>query len=301
MRATIRELVYPTKNTLRGWYLEYEHCQDLSIGSGPRPPKFSEAQKQAALEHYASRGRCISWMMRALGHPGRATLTAWVRAAFPETRSVSCGTRGRGDHSVTVKQAAVVGLYCREKSAEPLAKRVGVSRPTLCAWKNQFLRAEAPATMRRKKSADLATEIEELECQRADWQHGIRELQIEQDLLLTASDLIKRDRGGDQQGLSNREETMLIVALKNQYRLSMLLMRLRLARSSYFYHRAHFTLEDKYLPVRHSTGDIFESNHRCYGYRRLAVSLTRHSISISEKAVRRVMKQEALAVPKPRR
>ena len=47
--------------------------------------------------------------------------------------------------------------------------------------------------------------------------------------------------------------------------------------------------------------EIFESNHRCYGYRRLAASLTRHSISISEKVVRRLMKQEALAVPKPRR
>ena len=94
---------------------------------------------------------------------------------------------------------------------------------------------------------------------------------------------------------------MLIVALENQYRPSALLMRLRLARSSYFYHRARIILEDKYLPVRRALVDIFESNHRCYGYRQLAASLTRYSISISEKVVRRLMKQEALAVPKPRR
>jgi putative transposase len=214
VRATIRELGYPTKNTLKGWYREYERCQDLSIGSAPRRPKFSEAQKQAALEHYASHGRCISWTMRALGYPGRATLTAWVRAAFPETRTVSSGTRGRGDYCATVKQAAVVGLYCREESAEALTKKVGVSRPTLYAWKNQFLGAEAPATMRRKKSADLAPEIEELERQRAALQRDIRELQIEHDLLKTASDLIKKDLGGDLQSLSNREKTMLIVAPK---------------------------------------------------------------------------------------
>jgi transposase-like protein len=36
VRATIRELGYPTKNTLKGWYREYERCQDLSIGSAPR-------------------------------------------------------------------------------------------------------------------------------------------------------------------------------------------------------------------------------------------------------------------------
>jgi putative transposase len=75
-------------------------------------------------------------------------------------------------------------------------------------------------------------------------------------------------------------------------------MRLGWARSSYFYLRARITLEDKYLLVRHTMVEIFECNHRCYGYRRLAASLTRHSISISEKVVRRLMKQEALAVPK---
>jgi putative transposase len=296
VRATIRELGYPTKNTLTSWYREYERRQDLPIGSAPRPPKFSEAQKQVALEHYASDGRCISWTMRALSYPGRATLTAWVREAFPETRTVSTGTRGPGHHSAAAKQAAVVGLYCREESAEALAKKVGVSRPTLYAWKNQFLGAEAPATMRRKKSAALDPEIEELERQRAALQRDICELQIEHDLLKTASELIKKDLGGDLQGLSNREKTMLIVALKNQYRPSALLMRLRLARSSYFYHRARINLEDKYLPVRRAMVDIFERNHRCYGYRRLAASLTRYSISISEKVVRRLMKQEALAL-----
>lgn len=94
---------------------------------------------------------------------------------------------------------------------------------------------------------------------------------------------------------------MLIVALKNQYRPSALLMRLRLVRSSYFYYRARVTLEDKYLPLRFAMVDIFESNHCCYGSRRLAASLTRHSISISEKVVRRPKKQDALIVPKPRR
>jgi putative transposase len=206
VQATIRELGCPTKNTLRCWYREYERGQDLPIGSAPRPPKFSEAQKQAALTHYASHGRCISWTMHALGYPGRAMLTAWVRAAFPETRTVSSGTRGRLDHSAIVKQAAVVGLYCREESAEVLAKKVRVSRPTLYAWKNQFLGAEAPVTMKRKKSADLAPEIEELERQRAALQRDIRELQIEHDLLKTASDRMIKDLGGDLQSLRNREK-----------------------------------------------------------------------------------------------
>lgn len=68
VRATIREPGYPTKNTLIGWYREYERRQDLPTGPAPRPPKFSEAQKQVSLEHYARHGHCISWTMRALGY-----------------------------------------------------------------------------------------------------------------------------------------------------------------------------------------------------------------------------------------
>ncbi|UOA25283.1 hypothetical protein DSM110277_03737 (plasmid) [Sulfitobacter pontiacus] len=57
---------------------------------------------------------------------------------------------------------------------------------------------------------------------------------------------------------------------------------------------------------RHSALDgksplAFESNHRCYGYRRLEAYITRESISISEKVGRCLMKQETLIVPKPKR
>ena len=110
VKATIRELGYPTKNALKGWYREYERCQSLRNASAPRPPKFSEEQKQVALEHYASQGRCISWTMRALGSPGRATLTAWVGEAFSEAKRVSNGRYGPGNDTDAVKQAAVVGL-----------------------------------------------------------------------------------------------------------------------------------------------------------------------------------------------
>ena len=195
------------------------------------------AQKQVALEHYASEGRCISWTFCALGYPGRATLTAWVREAFPEKGTVSTVAFGAGNHSEAVKNAAVVGLYNRQESAEALAEKVGVGRPTLYAWKNQILGPEAPAMMKRTKSASLDPEIEELERQREALQCCIRELQIEHDLLKTASELVKKDLGGDLRGLSNREKTMLIVALKNRPKAWALLVRLGPARSSYFYHR----------------------------------------------------------------
>ena len=74
-----------------------------------------------------------------------------------------------------------------------------------------------------------------------------------------------------------------------------------LARCSYFYYRARAVVSDKYLQVRQSITEIFESNRRCYGYRRLQASLARQQGPISEKLVQRLMKQTHLVVPKPKK
>jgi hypothetical protein len=74
-----------------------------------------------------------------------------------------------------------------------------------------------------------------------------------------------------------------------------------LARRSYFYHRARVNVADKCLAAREAITDIFEMKRRCYGYRRLQASLTRQRVTISEKVVRRLMKQESLVVAKPKR
>ena len=47
--------------------------------------------------------------------------------------------------------------------------------------------------------------------------------------------------------------------------------------------------------------DIFERNYRCYGYRRMHASLTDQSVNISEKVVRRLMKQECLVAATSKR
>jgi putative transposase len=106
--------------------------------------------------------------------------------------------------------------------------------------------------------------------------------------------------GVDLQLLTNREKTALVDALKELYALPELLTQLDLARSSYFYHRARAKAGDKYVAERQTITDIFEITHRCYGYRRLQASLTRQCVTISEKVVHRLMKQESLVVAKPK-
>ncbi len=53
--------------------------------------------------------------------------------------------------------------------------------------------------------------------------------------------------------------------------------------------------------VRNAMVEIFDSNHRCYGYRRIHAMLCQRDIRISEKIVRRLMAEEQLAVHRPRR
>ena len=72
---TIRKLGYPTKNALRHWHREYEHRLDLSA-IYVRRPKYSQAQKELAVQHYLGHGRCLAATIKALGYPSRPLLSA---------------------------------------------------------------------------------------------------------------------------------------------------------------------------------------------------------------------------------
>jgi hypothetical protein len=122
----------------------------------------------------------------------------------------------------------------------------------------------------------------------------VRRLRLEADLLKKANELVKKDLDIDRQLLTNREKTQLVDALRSIYSLTELLCELDLPRSSYFYHRARLQVADKYAEVRQAMTDIFESNYRCYGYRRIHASLAHQSVIISEMVVRRLMKEECL-------
>ena len=239
--------------------------------------------------------------MRALGYPSRGTLTKWVREAFPEARRALVGSVGQRRYPESLKQAGVMELCTRQESAQTVADKLGVCRPTLYNWKSQLLGREAPASMKHTDQSPQEREREELERQVEILRREVRQLRLEQDLLNKANELLKKGLGVDLQLLSNREKTLLIDALKEHYRLPELLAQLGLARSSYFYHRSRTAVGDKYLVVRQSLTEIFESNHRCYGYRRLQASLAREQGPISEKVVQRLMKQENLVVAKPKR
>ena len=298
---TIRQLGYPTKNALKGWHREYVQHHELHAGC-VRQPKYTQAQKEQAVKHYLENGCCLVVTTKALGYPSRGLLSAWVREQRPGARARGVVGRFRA-LSPAMKQSAVVALCMRQGSAQSVAQELGVSRPSLYIWKNQLLGHDACAPMKRQQGDSPNPQRDELEQQLEALRRDLRRLQLEHDLLKKANELLKKDLGIDPRLLTNREKTQLVDALRPTYSLPDLFRAVGLARSSYFYHRARLGAGDPYAEVRCAMADLFERNYRCYGYRRMHAALSRQAVNLSEKVVRRLMKQEGLVpvVPKRRR
>ena len=60
MRVTIRQLGYPTKNSLRHWYQEFLERGDLQTDYVRSKPKYSVEQQDVAIAHYMNHDRCFS-------------------------------------------------------------------------------------------------------------------------------------------------------------------------------------------------------------------------------------------------
>ena len=134
--ATIRELGYPSARMLRAWYREFVESDDLHQDYR-RKAKYSNEQKQRAVEHYCRHGRCISRTAAMLGYPNRETLKMWIDELRPGARKVCIRRESTVSFSDEQKRRAVIDLCSREGSAAAIAEDVRVGRPSLYAWKNE--------------------------------------------------------------------------------------------------------------------------------------------------------------------
>lgn len=89
---------------------------------------------------------------------------------------------------------------------------------------------------------------------------------------------------------------MIIGALEKKYALPTLLVYFHIARSSYYYQKAVLHKPDKYKRYREKIKQLFQENRGVYGYRRLHQALRREGVVLSEKIVRKIMKDENLVV-----
>jgi len=83
--AVINELEYPSRGSLRNWINEHKQHGDVKK-KYTRRSKYSEKQKQMAVNHYLEYGKCYSRTCRMLGYPSRVILKQWVMESAPQPR-----------------------------------------------------------------------------------------------------------------------------------------------------------------------------------------------------------------------
>ncbi len=194
-----------------------------------------------------------------------------------------------------VKAKAVEALYKREVPAREIAEDFGVSRETLYGWKRDVLGETFPAKQAPSLSDERSAE-KIVNPEVSSLQARIKELELQNDILLQVNALLKKDLGIDHLNLTNREKVQVIDALRDKYSLNTLLKALQLSKSSYFYQRDAIAKGDKYEAIRPRLKVIFKQNYESYGYRRIKMELDDEGIHLSEKVIRRLMSEEGLEV-----
>ena len=189
---TIRQLGYPTENALKSWHRAFEQGSDLPRGYARTKPKYSQAQQTLAIEHYLAHGRCVAATTKTLGYPSRDSLRAWIQAVHPQLCSPGVVRPDTSPRPPELKQAAVIALCTRQESAQAVAQKLGVCRPTLYNWKNQLLGPETSASMTSKPKPPQPDEREELQRQIDSLRRDLHRLQLENDLLNKANELIEQ-------------------------------------------------------------------------------------------------------------
>ena len=308
--AVIRELGYPSRGALKDWYKEYVENGNLHKDF-IKESKFSDEERQKAVNYYLEHGKCVSRTVKVLGYPSRPILDKWIKEIMPDKKKHCLSGGSLIKYTQEQKEQAVISLCSRSKPAKEVAAEIGVTREVLYNWKRQLLSEGCEQRMPKKpkslndannvetkgQQTDLTSEKELLKTQVDALKKDVYRLQLERDILETAAEVIKKDQGISLNTLTNQEKAIVINALRDRYQLKYLLQKLDMAKSSYSYQNIVLNKSDKYADVRKEIKEAFDNSLRRYGYRRIHSVIKSAGITVSEKVIRRIMKEEKLTVP----
>lgn len=278
---------------------------------------YTKEQKERALKEFERLGS-VQAVVTLLGYPSRHTLYDWYRNKIADIADY----HGSLDKEYQIKQKyinapnhprnpdanlkldAIKRRFSLGEGVEYVSRDIGYSRASIYSWYRKYQKFGVAGLMSSKKqikreNIDFNTEPSKQQ-EISELQEQIKQLQMEVDVLKEALNLLKKDPGINITELKNREKAVIIDAVEDKYSLHQLLKCLCMAKSSYYYQRAVMKQSDKYAEIRIRIKIIFQENRNCYGYRRIHGELKKIGITVSEKIVRRIMKEEHLTVPTKR-
>ena len=299
--AVIHELGYPSRNQIRAWYKEYAETGTIKGKSARSRSKFTAEQRATAVKYYLEHGRSITKTIKALGYPKRTTLCEWLNEDVEDKQRKNHNKRIGVFVKITPEQreTAVKEHLSGEKTPSQLVHEHSVTLSTIYHWSKKLL--DTPPQNVFSELSDnipeLHSEIKKLKSEAEALRKQVLRLQLERDILEKAAEIIKKDQGINLENLTNQEKTELIDVLRTKYRLKILLEALHISKSSYCYQASVMRQEDKY---RRLIKDIFTASRNTYGYRRIYMELRNRGKIVSEKVIKRLMREESLIVKLPK-
>lgn len=299
------ELGYPSSRTLLYMWISQYH--EKGIEGLDHKSKYTAEQRKAAIDYYIANGMNAQATIAALGYPGKTVLNEWLNEDLPEEfQKWRCNKSKKVVRYTKEQKVKAVTLYCAGKKPKEIGERLSVRPESIRDWTEQMLGKEKNALKKSYETMDpvkpgqtpddLKKTISDLEAKRLELEKEVHRLQLQKDILEKADEILKKEKGIRLDEISNKEKAELIDALRDKYQLKELLSELRLSKSSYCYQHSASHAPDKYLDLRAQINDIFNENYMSYGYRRIYGVLKQKGIIVSEKVVRRLMKEAGLII-----
>ncbi|MEG1009681.1 MAG: IS3 family transposase [Clostridia bacterium] len=289
---TVNKLGYPSTRTLRRWIEEYNkngflHKKFKKENNCFYKSRYTDDQINIAVSHYLEYGECISFTVRELGYPSKGILKNWLVDKNIKTNKIFCNSdfvdkalsdKQKNKNNVTsIKNLNYDIINNKEKKEVNYMKNDVHKNKSKIRDKTKYEDKNSA-----KNYEDLLEELEKV--------------RLERDVYKMAAELIKKDIGINKENLTNPERTIIINALNNKYSIKSLLKILNISKSVYYYNKRQL-LNNKYDYLKPTITNIFNDSFKTYGYRRIHIILKKEfSITISEKIVRKIMKEEKLIV-----
>jgi transposase InsO family protein/transposase-like protein len=264
---------------------------------------YSKHERKKALELY-DQCKSVSEVIQQLGYPTRRCLYDWIdKRDYPtESKAPRRKYNNTPDHprhpSLELKLETIHRCFELGENVQLVSEEIGYSRASIYTWRKKYIlkgtvglmnTSDDPRGKLTEGEPASSKEVEQLKAQ-------IQDMQLEMDILKETLDVLKKDPGVDMTALKNREKAVIVGALKDKYSLPLLLRKLSLSKSSYYYQRKQMKSPDKYAALRNRILELFAKTSERYGYRRIHALLAKEGTYVSEKIVRRIMSECELKV-----
>lgn len=261
---------------------------------------YTAEQRRTAVAKYRRLGSYTK-TVRVLGYPSLHTLHEWVRNTKPGGNPRATPRPPR-HYSWKFKLAAVQRVLAGEDVKHVAEERFMNTHVTLYSWVQLWREHGDYGLMnkREKAQADGFPTRASLERTLPDDPNELKriaaDLMVEKAVLQRELELVKKDEGVIPDQLSNLNKTRLVQTLRPQFPLGMLLKQVGLKASSYYHCVGVLLRPQSHALLRVKIRDIAKDSMHTYGSPRVWMSLRREGIRVSEKVVRRLMKEEQIPV-----